>query len=148
MGAMAGNPVLNEKTFARERVVTFDPAAGATGRRTTMSLDGVVQKPALLLALVVASGTVGWQAVDRRPEGITFPAWILPLGLAAFGVAILTFFRPRLAPATAPAYALTEGLVAGAISAVYEARFQGIVLQAIGLTIAVTVALLGAFATG
>ena len=43
---------------------------------------------------------------------------------------------------------MLEGLVAGALSAAYETAFDGIVLQAVVLTVAIAVALLVAFATG
>src|SRR5437764_7656166 len=102
---MAGNPVLNEKTFASERVVAVDAGALGLGRRTTMSLDGVVQKTALLLGLVVAAGAVGWQLL---PSNDTFPAWVLPCGLAALGLALVTFWRPHIAPYAGPGYAVLE----------------------------------------
>src|SRR4051794_7185154 len=146
--AMPGNPVLNEKTFAPERVVTLDSSALAAGPRSTMSLDGVVQKTALLLALVVASGAVGWQLAPTSEGTVTIPLWALPVALASLGVALLTFYRPRLARYTGPGYAVLEGLVAGAISAAYNARFHGIVAQAIGLTLAIAFGLLVLFATG
>jgi uncharacterized YccA/Bax inhibitor family protein len=143
------NPALNERTFARERVVAVDPSALDGGRRVaTMTLDGVVQKTALLLFLVVAAGAVGWRGVTRTPDTINVPAWLPIAAIAAFGVALLTIFRPRSARITAPLYAILEGSVVGAISAVYEARFNGIVLQAVLLTIGIAVALLAAFATG
>ena len=145
---MPGNPVLNEKSFAPERVVAIDSSALAAGRRTTMSLDGVVQKTALLLALVVASGAVGWQLAPTSEGTVTIPLWALPAALAALGVALITFYRPHLARFTGPTYAVLEGLVAGTISAAYNARFNGIVVQAIGLTLAIAFGLLVLFATG
>src|SRR4051812_11280190 len=94
---MPGNPVLNEKTFRPERVVTIDPTPITAGPRTTMSLDGVVQKTALLLALVVASGAIGWQLAPSSEGTVTIPWWTLPVALGALGLALLTFYRPKLA---------------------------------------------------
>jgi uncharacterized YccA/Bax inhibitor family protein len=65
----------------------------------------------------------------------------------ALGVALLTIFKPNLARFTAPVYALLEGAFLGAISAAYNAAFDGIVLQAIGLTIGVFAVMLFLFAT-
>lgn len=141
------NPALNEQTFARERVVTIAAGRPGAGTRATMSLDGVVQKIALLLGLLVAGGAVGWSLVDTG-GGAAIPAWLGAAALVAFGLAVLTVFVPRLARFTAPAYAVLEGLVAGAVSALYESAFDGIVLQAVVLTLGVAVALLVAFATG
>lgn len=151
---MSSNPALNERTFARERVVTLDPSAiGAAGpagavRTATMTLDGVVQKTVLLLALVVGGGAIGWSQVTRSEETINVPAWLPVAALVAFGVALVTIFRPRTARITAPIYAVLEGAAVGAISALYEAEFKGIVLQAVLLTVGVSAALLWAFATG
>jgi len=144
------NPALNDKTFARERVMAFDPSV--LGSRpappATMTLDGVVQKTVLLLVLLVASGAVGWSTVHRTSETVSLPGWLGLAAVVAFGVAVVTIFRPRVARFTAPAYAVLEGLVAGAVSALYEAAFHGIVLQAVVLTVGISVALLAAFATG
>jgi uncharacterized YccA/Bax inhibitor family protein len=65
--------------------------------------------------------------------------------LAGLAVAVVTIFKPRVSPYTAPVYAALEGLVLGAISAVYEARFQGIALQAVMLTGAVFAIMLGLY---
>jgi uncharacterized YccA/Bax inhibitor family protein len=52
-------------------------------------------------------------------------------------VALITFFKPTLAPITTPIYAALEGLALGAISALVEMRFPGIVIQAVALTLGV-----------
>jgi uncharacterized YccA/Bax inhibitor family protein len=67
--------------------------------------------------------------------------------IGALGVAVLTIFKPLLARFTAPLYAVLEGAVLGALSAAYEFRFDGIVLQAVGLTVGVFVVMLVAYAT-
>jgi uncharacterized YccA/Bax inhibitor family protein len=60
-------------------------------------------------------------------------------------VALVTVFKPTWAPVSAPIYALLEGLVIGGVSAVAEARFPGIVIQAVGLTFGTCLALLLAY---
>jgi uncharacterized YccA/Bax inhibitor family protein len=54
-------------------------------------------------------------------------------------VALATIFRPQWSPYTAPLYALVEGVFLGLISEIYENAFSqpGLVLQAIGATVAV-----------
>ena len=49
---------------------------------------------------------------------------------------------------TAPIYALLEGLALGGISAIFEARFPGIVVQAVGLTFGALFCLLIAYKSG
>ena len=143
------NPALNEKTFAPERLRTVDPRVvfgeGAPARPATMTLEGTIARSALLFPILLAFGWVGWNSVKVTGLEVQFPAWILPALLVGLGVAILTIFRPRLSPWTAPAYAAIEGLVAGAISAVYNAQFDGIVLQAVMLTAAVFAIMLGLY---
>ncbi|HVF31693.1 MAG TPA: Bax inhibitor-1/YccA family protein [Acidimicrobiales bacterium] len=158
------NPALNEKTFAPERFRRVDPGAtdrifgapagdeawhsgpgitepadrsGRESWRDTMTLDGVVLRGLILFPILLATGWFGWQSVERTELGVSMPGWLLPVLLVAFGVAMVTIFKPRVSPYTAPAYAALEGLVLGAISALYEARYQGIVLQAVMLTGAV-----------
>jgi uncharacterized YccA/Bax inhibitor family protein len=67
--------------------------------------------------------------------------------LVGFGVAILTVFKPAWARITAPLYALIQGVVLGAISHLYELMWDGIVLQAIGLTIGVFAVMLFIYST-
>ena len=97
--------------------------------------------------LLLAAGWVGWAQVDPSPEGVRFPGWLLPAMLVGLGIAILTIFKPKLARFTAPVYALVEGLLLGAISHVYNLQFDGIVVQAVGLTLGVFAIMLGLYAT-
>jgi uncharacterized YccA/Bax inhibitor family protein len=65
--------------------------------------------------------------------------------LGGFAVALITIFKPNLSPLTAPVYAALEGLALGAISAIAEARYPGIVIQAVALTFGTLFALLIAY---
>ncbi|HVF76028.1 MAG TPA: Bax inhibitor-1/YccA family protein [Acidimicrobiales bacterium] len=130
------NPALNDKTFAPERLRTL----GAPTSPTTivgMTLDGVVLRCLVLFPVLLFTGWVGWQSVDRTEFGGELPGWLLPAVLVALAVALVTVFRPRVSPYTAPVYAAVEGLVLGAVSGLYEIRYEGIVLQAVMLTGAV-----------
>jgi len=137
------NPALNDKTFAPERLRTLNaPAASTTDAGAPpwldrMTLDGVVLRALILFPIVLATGWLGWQSVDRTELGGEVPGWLLPVLLVAFVVSLVTIFRPRVSPYTAPVYAAAEGLVLGAVSALYEIRYEGIVLQAVMLTGAV-----------
>ena len=68
--------------------------------------------------------------------------------IGGFILALVTIFKKQWSPITAPLYALVEGFFLGAISAVYNAQFQGIVLQAIMLTFGIMFALLFAYRSG
>lgn len=150
------NPALHDKVFRPEQTAVIDttalgqstfadqaPPARATER---MTVGGVVEKSAFLLLLLVAGGAFGWSQVERTQVGVTLPGWLLVALLGGLGLALVTIFKPRFAAYTSPAYAVVQGLVVGAISALYESSFQGIVLQAVGLTVGVFAVMLALFA--
>ena len=60
-------------------------------------------------------------------------------------VAIVTAFKKEWSPVTAPIYAVLEGLFLGGISATFEARWPGIVVQAVALTFGTLFCLLMAY---
>jgi uncharacterized YccA/Bax inhibitor family protein len=74
--------------------------------------------------------------------------YLLGGGIGGFILAMVTIFKKEWSPVTAPLYALVEGLFLGAISAIYNAQFQGIVLQAVMLTFGIMFALLFAYRSG
>ena len=58
---------------------------------------------------------------------------------------MITIFNQHWAPYTVPIYCILEGLCLGAISFVFESLYDGIVLQAISLTICILFSLLFAY---
>lgn len=129
----SSNPALNDRVFApyKVRTATLDRPDAGEAWATRMTLDGVVIRSATLLAIVIATGWVGWRAAERAGG---LPGWVMLALLGGLGVAIVTIFKPHLARYTAPVYAALEGFLLGAISAVYAAAYEGIVLQAVMLT--------------
>lgn len=110
----------------------------------TMTIGGVGRSTGVLFAVLLAAAIFGWGAVDSGGTSPTVPGWLLPAVLAALVVAIATVFRPKWAPWSAPIYAAIEGAFLGAISHVYDALFDGIVVQAVlatGVTFAVMLTL-------
>ena len=71
--------------------------------------------------------------------------WIGSIG--GFIVALVTIFKKEWSPVTVPLYAILEGLALGSISYIYNAQYQGIVLQAISITVLVLFSLLFAYRT-
>jgi uncharacterized YccA/Bax inhibitor family protein len=138
----SGNPALNDKTF-------LDIGTGrVVDAGNAMTLNGTVNKTAILLMLVVFTAAYTWRMVAG---GTVSPMlWPLVLGGVVGGLvfAIATVIKKTWAPVTAPLYALCEGLFLGAISAIYEARFPGIVMQAVMLTFGTLAALLMAYRSG
>ena len=81
--------------------------------------------------------------MERSPAG-----WMMGGAFGAFIMAIATMFKPTWGGFTAPAYAILEGLFLGGISAMFEAKYPGLVFNAICLTFGVLFSLLFAYQTG
>ena len=139
----SGNPVLKESTF-------LDLGSGSVVSRDSgaMTLNGTVSKTGILLLLCMVTATFAWMQVST-PTGIA-NAGLYVWGGAIGGLvlAMATIFKKEWAPVSAPLYALVEGFFLGAISAMYEARFGGIVFQAVLLTFGTLFALLFAYRSG
>lgn len=126
------NPALNAKAF--------DVANAGAG---VMTVQGTVSRTAMLLALLFAATLLTWN--PSAPEQGS--GWIMIGAIAGFVFALITVFKKTLAPVTAPIYAVCEGIFLGGISSVFEARFPGIVMQAVLLTFGTLGALLLAYAS-
>lgn len=120
------NPALNKKTFEG-----FGSAAEV---QKTMSIQGTVNKTAVLLFLAVGAAVWPWSIYFKGGGYEAVLPWLLGGAIGGFVFAIITIFLKKWAMITGPIYAILEGLFIGGISAVFEARFPGIVIQAIALT--------------
>lgn len=142
------NPALNDKTF--EGLEHLLSRSGTDAKR--MTIYGAAHKTAILLVLAIITAGITWKMFYQAGGGAAgFAAvkpWLITGGFGGFIVALITIFgNKKWAIVTAPCYALLEGLLLGALSAMFEVRFPGIVIQAVGLTFGVTFALLLAYIT-
>jgi uncharacterized YccA/Bax inhibitor family protein len=141
----SGNPALSESTF-------LDLASGSvvTSPDQVMTINGTVNKTGILLLLTVLTAAFAWSQTIGADGRIAPGAMIYAIGGAIGGLvlALVTVFKKEWSPVTAPMYALVEGFFLGAISAVFEARFPGIVFQAVLLTFGTLFALLAAYRSG
>ena len=135
----SSNPTLNENTFGAARVGVGQPA---------MTVQGTVNKTFILLAILVVTAAWTWSKTSDPGSagflGITFMVSMIG-GLI---LAIATSFKPKWSPVSAPLYAACEGLLLGILSAYFERSYPGIVVQAVGLTFAVTFAMLMGYKAG
>lgn len=138
----SGNPALSDKTL--KRVMAYGDTTGV------MTLDGTVNKAGFLLFCVLLTACWTWyefyQSVQPDPAAIMTYVWVGFIG--GFIAALATIFKPTWAPVSAPIYALLEGFAIGGLSAIMELQFPGIVIQAVGLTFGVFLALLVAYKSG
>jgi uncharacterized YccA/Bax inhibitor family protein len=132
------NPALRPTTF--ESVRTGADAA------LSMTLQGTVNKTGILLMLVAVCATFTWNAYRTNPGDSVF--WLLVGLFGGFIVALVTIFKKEWAVFTAPLYAVFEGLMLGALSATLEARYPGIAIQAVGMTMGTLLAMLIAYTSG
>ena len=137
MDFKSGNPALSPKTFD-----------GLGTSATPMTLQGTINRAAMLLALVAIGAGWVWNVyfTTQRIDAVTPYLWGGTLGGLVF--ALVTIFRKQAAPYTAPAYAVLEGCAIGGISALYEARMPGIAIQAVGLTLGTLACMLAAYRFG
>lgn len=132
----SSNPALSDKVF------DAIPYYG----ENSMTINGTVNKTALLLFLAVSTASWSWYTFTVKPEAAG--GLIMIGGIGGLIAALVTIFKKTAAPISAPIYALLEGLLLGGISAMYEAQFTGIVFQAIVLTFGTLGCLLIAYRSG
>jgi len=121
----SSNPVLTEKSIKDAARLDY------TER---MTVNGTIGKVGFLLFLLVAAGAFSWSMAAR---GVAVTAMLYGGAIVGLILAIVMTFKKTLSPILAPVYALAEGLFLGAISMLFESLYNGIVLQAVGITIGV-----------
>lgn len=147
------NPILNEA--ALDRAATTGWGAPDAATRATpippitdgpisawdsrvMTVSGTASATGVLLVLLLAAAAVGWisgpDATDVNPK---FPMAAIAGVIVGLVCVIWASFKPMLAKYLAPVYALGEGFFVGAISKAYNNWQNGIVIQALGATLAV-----------
>ena len=125
------NPALNSNTFknpVKNSSLYLDK---------TMTIQGTVDKTALALCMVVISGYYSFSQGN-----LTLMVLGGVIGLFLF---ITLIFKKSWAPFIVPLYSISQGFVVGGISYFYNSQYEGIVLQAVLLTILVLFSMLFAY---
>ncbi len=120
---------------------TADDVAAIYGTPQRLTMDDVIVKTGILLAIVVGVGAASWFL--QVPIGVALLA-----GLVGFVLAIVNIFKKQVSPALTMAYATAQGVFLGVISASYNGTYRGIVVQAIVGTAAVFGAVLLGYKSG
>ncbi len=100
-----------------------------------MSIEGTINKTFLVLGITALAAFLSW----GNP---TMASFSIPAAIVGFVIALIIAFKPKTSSYLVPVYALVEGVFLGVISNTFEVQYQGIVTQAILLTLAVTVSML------
>ena len=130
---MSSNPMFNNRIL-NDAIASDEP----------MTLQGVINKTIFLLLLVTMSGYFTW---DLLAKGFADKAQLLAVAgvICGFILCLFTIFKPNTSKITAPAYALCEGLVLGSVSFAFESMLNGIVLNAVAITLIVLFVMLGLY---
>jgi uncharacterized YccA/Bax inhibitor family protein len=127
-----GNPALKESTFRG--------VSRAVGEEA-MTLQGTVNKTGISLLILLAAAAFVWNSANPQP-------FVLVGLVGGLVTALVTVFKNTAAPVTTPLYAAFEGLLLGGLSLVFEARYPGIVVNAVALTFGTLAVLLVAYSSG
>lgn len=131
----SSNPAFSAK--ALQRFAVGEPS-------TTMTRAGSLGKTAYALTVLILSAIIGWtqfSSIVSLPIGV-----LITGGVVLLIVGLVAAFRPN--PILVTIYAVLEGLYLGIISKLFESAYDGIVSQAILLTMAVTLGMLVLYASG
>jgi uncharacterized YccA/Bax inhibitor family protein len=136
------NPAFSNDIFAG-----YEQVYGA-GKSTAMTVQGTVGKTFALLAILSATAIWSWSA---ESSGNLQPIVLPAAGIGGFILAMITIFKPNLAPWTAPIYAAFEGVFLGSLSFLIEhslgKRYDGIAIQAVSMTAGTLLVMLFLYAT-
>jgi uncharacterized YccA/Bax inhibitor family protein len=136
----SGNPALSEKVFNRDV---------AWQQTDVMTEKGTLNKFGLMMILLLGSASLTWKAAA---DGVEVLPWVMGSAILGLIIALVLAFKHQWASFLAPIYALVEGVFVGGISAYYNYAFEqsapGIVMQSVGLTFGVVIAMFALYRFG
>ncbi|MFA9388788.1 MAG: Bax inhibitor-1/YccA family protein [Prolixibacteraceae bacterium] len=141
------NPIFGKKTFEQAYTSTYGDEQ--------MTLNGTINKTALVLLFVISTAFYTWQKffevynpADPSLAVSSVMKYLLIGGIGGFIIAIVATFTPKWSGFTTPIYAIFEGMFLGGLSAMFEAQFPGLVIKAVALTFAVFLSMLFIYRQG
>lgn len=120
-----------------------------TTKKSAMTVSGTYIKTLLLTIIVIASAASSWWWMQDSITSSNIRWWPLWLtSLLAFFVGMVITFNPKKAPVLSIPYAIIQGAFLGVVSGTFAESFEGIVGQAVFLTLAVFLAVYVGYALG
>lgn len=134
---MTSNPMMQDRIYSNQIGISDNP----------MTIAGATNKAMFLLGVLALTAIYTWKLTLT---GFMDKAFIFLWGglIAGLILVITMAFKPQQSKVLGLAYAVCEGLVLGVLSAIYEARFQGIVINAVTLTFTTMFGMLLLYRTG
>lgn len=127
--------------------VTVTGGAGATEvTGPAMSIEGTMVKTFGLFALLLVGAVGAWMLTTVNPAAGSMA--MIVGGIVGFVLAMVNIFKREPSAPLVLLYALAQGVFLGALSRVFEAQWDGIVVQAVLATLAVVGVTLALFASG
>ena len=118
------NPALSEKAF---------DYAIKNSNEETMTINGAINKAIILSLILMLSALVSVYFVLEKNLELLYPAVIVS-SIGAVILAIIMAFKKETAKTLSILYAILEGIAIGGISFVFNAVYDGIVVQAVFFT--------------
>ena len=115
-----------------------------------MTYDDVIIRTVGMFAVILVSGALSWNLVTSTDES-TAGLGAMAMLAGVFGSLILGLvnsFKREPSPVLILVYAVFEGLMLGGLSGFMEARYEGIVVQAVLATVATFAIMLAAYSYG
>jgi len=143
------SPFLSDKAFDGARVASYDGE---------MTVSGTVNKTITLFLMMIIPAAFLWLKFDvQGGEGAEGLSYAFNNGLSGymwgglivgFIASLVMMFKQTWAPYLAPVYAAAEGLFLGAVSLVFNTMYDGIVMNAVGITLLIFAGMLLAYRSG
>lgn len=133
-----GQPEYQQGQLGYEQQYAQQPSHSPAIDGERLTMNDVIMKTGLSLAIVVLGAAVGWYVPILLFVGL----------IGGLVLGLVNGFKRKVSPALVLAYALAEGLLLGSLSGLLNARYPGIALHAVVATVVVFGTLLALFANG
>ena len=143
------SPLFSEKAFDSARSATYEGE---------MTVSGTVNKTIALFIMMILPAAFLWMKFGvQGGEGEAGLAYAFNNGLTGYMIggmivgfiaSLVMMFKQSWAPYLAPVYAAAEGLFLGAVSLVFNTMYDGIVMNAVGITLLIFAVMLLAYRSG
>lgn len=132
------NPLLQEKKFSQPQGEAVFTGTGIISE--TATITGAVNKTLVLSGILLLTSAISF----------VMPSTFLMISGAIGGLiaVLVATFKPHTSAVSAPVYAAFEGLLIGSVSAIFAATMDGIILQAVSLTMGTLFTMLIVYKTG